>query len=176
MTRNMTLLLGAGFMLLVSQYSAAEMTVSFEGNLVKVGCRLSDDSAGKEVVLPEQRFSELENQGRSEPYFFQLEILDCSKNTLNKTVKITFNSNNTEKHNGIDYLKTAGSTNLLLALTDHKGKEIALNSAINTRKITETGKDSINTVSLGVYAQKPFNSSLYAGDFSAMLTFNLDYQ
>ncbi|WP_413495902.1 fimbrial protein [Morganella psychrotolerans] len=176
MTRNMTLLLSAGFMLLVSQFSAAEMTVSFEGNLVNPGCHLSDDSTRKEVVLPEQRFSELEYQGRSEPYFFQLEILDCSKNILNKTVKMTFSSNTTEKHNGIYYLKTAGSTNLLLALTDHQGKEIALNSAIDTQKITETGKGSINIVSLGVYAQKPFNTSLYAGDFSAMLTFNLDYQ
>lgn len=176
MMKNITLLLSACLMPLVSPFSAADMTVLFEGNLIQLGCHLSDDSAKKKVVLPEQRFSELENQGRSEPYFFQLEILDCSKSTLNKTVKITFKSSNTEKNNGIHYLKTAGSTNLLLAITDQKGKEIVLNTAVDIRKIIEIGKGSINIVSLGIYAQKNFNKPLVAGDFSAMLTFNLDYQ
>ncbi len=42
---------------------------------------------------------------------FKLDIMDCSAMALNKTIKITLNTQNIETHNGINYLKTTGESN-----------------------------------------------------------------
>lgn len=155
---------------------ANSLTVYFEGVLVPLGCRLSDDDAQKKIYLSGLRFSSLETLGRSEVQPFQLDIVDCSAMALNKTIKITLNTQNTETHNGINYLKTTGESNVLLALTDSNGKELDLNTKIDVSTVTESGKGSINTLSFGVYAQKPFNARLQTGSFASIVTFNLDYQ
>ncbi|MGG4665274.1 fimbrial protein [Providencia vermicola] len=155
---------------------ANSLTVYFEGVLVPLGCRLSDDDAQKKIYLSGLRFSSLETLGRSEVQPFQLDIVDCSAMALNKTIKITLNTQNTEMHNGINYLKTTGESNVLLALTDSNGKELDLNTKIDVSTVTESGKGSINTLSFGVYAQKPFNARLQTGSFASTVTFSLDYQ
>lgn len=155
---------------------ANSLTVYFEGVLVPLGCRLSDDDAQKKIYLSGLRFSSLETLGRSDMQPFKLDIVDCSEMTLNKTIKITLNTQNTEVHNGIHYLKTTGESNVLLALTDSNGKELDLNTKIDVSTVTESGKGSINTLSFGVYAQKPFNARLKTGGFASTVTFNLDYQ
>lgn len=155
---------------------ANSLTVYFEGELLAVGCHLSDDDTQKKIYMSGLRFSSLETQGRSEMLPFQLDIVDCSAMALNKTIKITLNTQNSEAHNGINYLKTTGESNVLLALTDRNGKELDLNTKIDVSTVTETGKGSINTLSFGVYAQKPFNARLKTGAFSSTVTFNLDYQ
>ncbi|WP_375084001.1 fimbrial protein [Providencia sp. SKLX074055] len=155
---------------------ANSLTVYFEGVLVPLGCRLSDDDAQKKIYLSGLRFSSLETLGRSDIQPFQLDIVDCSTMALNKTIKITLNTQNTEVHNGINYLKTTGESNVLLALTDSNGKELDLNTKIDVSTVTESGKGSINTLSFGVYAQKPFNARLKTGSFASTVTFSLDYQ
>ena len=155
---------------------ANSLTVYFEGVLVPLGCRLSDDDTQKKIYLSGLRFSSLETLGRSDMQPFKLDIVDCSTMALNKTIKITLNTQNTEVHNGINYLKTTGESNVLLALTDSNGKELDLNTKIDVSKVTESGKGSINTLSFGVYAQKPFNARLKTGGFASTVTFNLDYQ
>jgi type 1 fimbria pilin len=150
--------------------------VYFEGVLVPLGCRLSDDDTQKKIYLSGLRFSSLETLGRSDIQPFKLDIVDCSTMALNKTIKITLNTQNTEVHNGINYLKTTGESNVLLALTDSNGKELDLNTKIDVSTVTESGKGSINTLSFGVYAQKPFNARLKTGGFASTVTFNLDYQ
>ncbi|MDR2227282.1 MAG: type 1 fimbrial protein [Providencia sp.] len=155
---------------------ANSLTVYFEGVLVPLGCRLSDDDTQKKIYLSGLRFSSLETLGRSDIQPFKLDIVDCSTMALNKTIKITLNTQNTEVHNGINYLKTTGESNVLLALTDSNGKELDLNTKIDVSTVTESGKGSINTLSFGVYAQKPFNARLKTGGFASTVTFNLDYQ
>lgn len=162
--------------LTVNSSSANSLTVYFEGVLVPLGCRLSDDDAQKKIYLSGLSFSSLETLGRSDMQPFKLDIVDCSEMTLNKTIKITLNTQNTEVHNGINYLKTTGESNVLLALTDSNGKELDLNTKIDISTVTESGKGSINTLSFGVYAQKPFNARLKTGGFASTVTFNLDYQ
>jgi len=155
---------------------ANSLTVYFEGVLVPLDCRLSDDDTQKKIYLSGLRFSSLETLGRSDMQPFKLDIVDCSTMALNKTIKITLNTQNTEVHNGINYLKTTGESNVLLALTDSNGKELDLNTKIDVSTVTESGKGSINTLSFGVYAQKPFNARLKTGGFASTVTFNLDYQ
>ncbi|MGO2303283.1 MAG: fimbrial protein [Providencia sp.] len=155
---------------------ANSLVVYFEGVLVPLGCRLSDDDAQKKINLSGLRFSSLETLGRSEMQPFKLDIMDCSEMTLNKTIKITLNTQNSEAHNGINYLKTTGESNVLLALTDSNGKELNLNKKIDVSTVTASGKGSVNTLSLGVYVQKPFNARLKTGGFASIVTFNLDYQ
>lgn len=152
------------------------MVIYFEGNLLPISCHLSDDDMKKKIYLSGLRFSSLENLGRSDIQYFQLNIVDCSAMVLNKTIKIIFNTKNTEIHNGINYLKTTGDSNVLLALTNNNGKELNFNTPIDISTVTESGKGSINTLTLGVYAQKPFNERLKTGSFSSLVTFNLDYQ
>ena len=91
-------------------------------------------------------------------------------------IKITFNSQNIETHNNIDYLTTTGNSNVLLSLTDSENKEIKFNTPIDTNKVIESGKGSSNILTFGVYAQKPFNNVLNTGSFSSIVTFSLDYQ
>lgn len=155
---------------------ANTLVVNFEGNLQVMGCRLSDDSAIKEVVLTNLRFSSLENQGQSDIQPFTLDIVDCSTPALNKTIKLVLAPHNTEIHNGISYLQTAGGSNVLLALTDNNGKELLFNTPLDISTITQSGKGSVNTLLLGVYAKKPFSGQLNAESFSSLVTFSLDYQ
>lgn len=155
---------------------ANSLTVYFEGVLVPLGCRLSHDDTQKKIYLSGLRFSSLETLGRSEIQPFKLDVMDCSAMALNKTIKITLNTQNTEIHNGINYLKTVGESNVLLALTDSHGKELSLNTTLDVTTVTESGKGSVNTLLFGVYAQKPFNNRLKTGSFSSTVTFNLDYQ
>lgn len=153
------------------------MTVYFDGELVKTRCHLSDDDTKKKVYLSELRFSELENQSRSPTYHFQLDVVDCAPIDLNKTIKITFNTKDIEQHNGITYLKTTGESNVLLALTNSNNDQpVELNQPIDLTKVTESGEGSVNTLSFGVYVQKPFNQQLKTGSFSTLITFNVDYQ
>lgn len=155
---------------------ANTLTVYFEGVLVPLGCRLSDDDTQKKIYLSGLRFSSIETLGRSDMQPFKLDIMDCSAMALNKTIKITLNTQNIETHNGINYLKTTGESNVLLALTNSRGKELELNTTIDVSTVTESGKGSVNTLLFGVYAQKPFSSLLKTGGFSSTVTFNLDYQ
>lgn len=175
MTKYTIFLFSLLFLTVNSSY-ANSLTVYFEGVLVPLGCRLSDDDAQKKIYLSGLRFSSLETLGRSDMQPFQLDIVDCSEMALNKTIKITLNTQNTEVHNGINYLKTTGESNVLLALTDSNGKELDLNTKIDVSTVTASGKGSVNTLSFGVYAQKPFNARLKTGGFASTVTFNLDYQ
>ncbi|WP_404931995.1 fimbrial protein [Providencia rettgeri] len=137
---------------------------------------MSDDDTQKKIYLSGLRFSSIETLGRSDMQPFKLDIMDCSTMALNKTIKITLNTQNIETHNGINYLKTTGESNVLLALTDSRGKELELNTTIDVSTVTESGKGSVNTLLFGVYAQKPFSTRLKTGGFSSTVTFNLDYQ
>lgn len=155
---------------------ANSLPIYFKGVLVPVGCKLSDNDMQKKVYLSGLRFSSLEMSGNSDIQSFQLDIVGCSAASVNKTIKITLHSQNIEIHNGISYLKTTGESNVLLALTNSGGKELSFNEPIDISTVTESGNGSINTLSLGVYAQKPFNARLKTGGFSSIVTFNLDYQ
>ncbi|HFT7131105.1 TPA: fimbrial protein [Klebsiella aerogenes] len=93
---------------------------------------------------------------------------------LNKTVKINFNTQGYEVHNGLMYLKTTGDANVLLALTDGNGKEIIFNKPISISAITETGMGG--KLKFGVYAKTPFDSRLQIGGFSSTIMFNIEYQ
>lgn len=155
---------------------ADNLTVNFEGVLLTIGCRLDDDDMQKKINLSDLRFSTLENTGRSAIMPFTITIKNCSKLALNKTVKINFNTQDYEVHNGLTYLKTTGDANVLLALTDGNGKEITLNKPINISTITETGIMGLNKLKFGVYAKTPFDSRLQIGDFSSTITFNIEYQ
>lgn len=178
MTKTFALMVSMSSLLFTSYGSLANsLSVYFEGALVPLGCRLSDDDTKKKVYLSGLRFSELENQGRSDIQPFQLDIVDCSTAALNKTIKITLNTQDTETHNGVTYLKTTGESNVLLALTDGKNAQpLKFNTPIDISTVTESGKGSINPLQFGVYAQKPFNGRLKTGSFSSLVTFNLDYQ
>lgn len=175
MTRYSILLFSLLFLTWNTSF-ANSLTVYFDGVLVPLGCRLSDDDTQKKIYLSGLRFSSLETLGRSEIQPFKLDVMDCSAMALNKTIKITLNTQNAEIHNGINYLKTVGESNVLLALTDSQGKELSLNTTLDVTTVTESGKGSVNTLLFGVYAQKPFNSRLKTGSFSSTVTFNLDYQ
>ncbi|HBO24299.1 MAG TPA: type 1 fimbrial protein [Providencia sp.] len=176
MTKFLSLILGAYLLLLVGNNSLANgLVVNFEGNLLTNGCKLSDDALKKEITLPNLRFSTLENLGRSDIQPFQLDIVNCTTMAMNKTIKITLSSEKIITNNGISYVMTNGVTNILLALTDNEGKELKFNVPIDISKITQVGKDSVNTLLLGVYAKKPWIDRLKPGDFSALVTFNLDY-
>ncbi len=177
MTKYFSYILGFGALLFIANKSFSNsLSVYFEGVLIPLGCQLSDDDTKKNIYLSGLRFSSLENLERSDTQPFQLNIVDCSAMALNKTIKITFNTQSTEIHNGVSYLKTTGESNVLLALTDSTGKELGLNAPIDISTVTETGKGSINTLTFGVYAQKPFKERLKVGSFSSLVTFNLDYQ
>lgn len=178
MTRAFALIVSLSTLLLTSQSSLANsLSVYFEGALVPLGCRLSDDDTQKKIYLSGLRFSELENQGRSDIQPFQLDIIDCSTAALNKTIKITLNTQDSETHSGVTYLKTTGESNVLLALTDSKnGQPLKFNTPIDVSTVTESGKGSINSLQFGVYAQKPFSGRLRTGAFSSLVTFSLDYQ
>lgn len=177
MTKYLSSILVFSSLLLVSNLSFANsLVVYFEGTLLPLGCQLSDDDTKKKIYLSGLRFSELEIQGRSAIHPFQLDIIDCSSIALNKTIKITFNTKDTETHNGTTYLKTTGESNVLLALTNgNNGQPLEFNKPLDFSKITESGKGSINTLPFGVYAQKPFNQPLKTGSFSSLVTFNVDY-
>ncbi|HAU5548719.1 TPA: type 1 fimbrial protein [Proteus mirabilis] len=175
MIKYLLLLINA--ILFIPNYSfASRLDIYFEGNLLVLGCRLSDNDTKKEIYLSELRLFSLDNQGRSDTQYFQINIVDCSKVALDKMIKITFNSQNIETHNNIDYLTTTGNSNVLLSLTDSENKEIKFNTPIDTNKVIESGKGSSNILTFGVYAQKPFNNFLNTGSFSSIVTFSLDYQ
>lgn len=177
MTKLLFLTLSTCLLLLAGNNSLAgnSLVVNFEGNLVVSGCELSDDALKKQVELPNLRFSSLEQQGRSELQPFQLDIVNCTPTMMNKTIKITLSSKRIAANNGIRYVMTDGPTNVLLAITDSEGKELTFNTPIDISKVTQVGKDSINTLAFGVYAIKPWVGRLRPGDFSALVTFNLDY-
>lgn len=155
---------------------ADSLSVYFEGTLLLQGCTLSNDDTQKKIDLTDLKLSTLENVGHSNIQPFQLNIVDCPETALNKNIKITLNAQNIENHNGISYLKTTGDSNVLLALTNSDGQELDFNKPIDVSTVTTSGKGSINTLSFGVYAQKPFNLRLNTGDFSSIITFNLNYQ
>ncbi len=59
----------------------------------------------RKIYLSGLRFSSIETLGRSDMQPFKLDIMDRSAMALNKTIKITLNTQNIETHNGINYLK-----------------------------------------------------------------------
>lgn len=151
------------------------LTANFEGTLATSTCQLSDDDNKKNIPISGLNFNSLQSLGRSNIQYFMLSIIKCPTTAINKTIGITFNIQNTEVNNGINFLKTEGDTNMLLALTNEKGRELEFNKPINVSKVTQSGNGLVNTLTLGVYAQKPFNAELKTGNFSAIATFSLNY-
>lgn len=174
---NRRLIGGSVCLLLVlslASQAADHLELVFNGVILVANCQFDQEGSSQKVSLPSQNLRFFEHNSRTQTMPFTLGLKDCTPATLGKTVKLTFNSTQTQQVNGIAMLATTGDTGLVIGLEDSLGQTIILGSEMKAGTISQIGPGGVNQFQFGAYALAP--GEVKAGDYSATVTVEASYQ
>lgn len=180
MTKAMSLvLIGLSLNGLLNMAQAAtvpEVSVLYRGNLVAEPCTLlpEDESIAVEFGTVIDKYLYLNTRTHSKP--FQLHLMDCDT-SLGKTVKMTFSGTESLALPGLLALDAGSEAKgIAIGLETEDGQALALNQQSRGQEIL----DGNNTITLQAYVKgEPeaiTNRAIERGMFTAVATFNLEYE
>lgn len=177
MNRNLILpfMLSAVFMVGLSDGIAANsLDVNFTGELVAVTCQLSEESVTKRIELYNLRWKSINENQPSAVTPFTIFINNCSEMDLQKSVKLTWQSNQLVEIGDSSFVQTQGDSGIVLGLVDQDENPVIWNEPMNIGTVnTASGSQQFN---FGVYARKPATGDVNAGEFIGTVTFNMEYE
>ena len=158
---------------------AADM--AFTGNLLDRPCQLDPTSATQDVVFLQSALPQFHNApGRGPAKRFPITLLNCRTESIGKIVKVVFSG---EAEQGLPgALKVAGvnTGKLAIQLIDADGQTpLAPGDAHRAGKGDVINAESV-TLNFSAYVQATpdalADKSVTAGDYSAIATFEINYQ
>ncbi|WP_249718700.1 fimbrial protein [Proteus faecis] len=155
-------------------YSSNTIDIEFDGQLVTTGCQVSADSLNKKIKLDNLRWQNINENGVSQITSFSIAIEKCNEADLQKTVSLTWQSNQLVDIDKDSYLKTKGNSNILLGITDKEGKLVSWNKSMSLGEVTIIGDSQ--QFDFGVFVRKPKSENAKVGDFTGTATFMLEYE
>jgi type 1 fimbria pilin len=158
----------------LASQAADNLELAFSGVLLVDSCHFEQEASSQQVRLPTQTLHFFARNSRTKSTLFSLGMKGCTPTTQGKTVKLTFNSTQTQQINGIAMLVTTGDTGLVLGIEDSAGQAITLGRELQAGTIGETGPVGVNRFQFGVYALAP--GAVKEGNYSATVTVKADYQ
>ncbi|HFF1654976.1 MULTISPECIES: fimbrial protein [Providencia] len=150
------------------------LDVKFSGVLVGAACQVAAESINKKITLYNLRWQFINENGASAVTPFTIAIDKCSKKDLQKNIKLTWQSNDLVNISGESFLTTKGGSGVLLGLIDHDEKPIVWNQPMTIGDVRVV--EDLQQFDFGVYVRKPAKGEAKIGDFSAIVTFNVEYQ
>ena len=166
-------------LLCLSGRGAADM--AFTGNLLDRPCQLDPTSAAQDVVFMQSALPQFHHApGRSPAKRFPIKLLNCRAESIGKVVKVVFSG---EAEQGLPgALKVAGvnAGRLAIQLVDADGQTaLALGDAHRAGNGDVISAESV-TLNFSAYVQATPDAlaekSVTAGDYSAIATFEINYQ
>lgn len=157
-----------------SVLAADSLSIDFSGELVSTACTVSSESVNKEVTLDNLRWQYINENTMSESTEFSIGIENCSATDLQKSIELTWKSNQLVNVNGESFLTTEGSSGILLGIHDKEDKPIIWNKAFTLGTVSVV--EDVQQFDFSVFARKPINGEANAGSFSGVVTFNVEYK
>lgn len=166
-------------LLCLSGRVAADM--AFTGNLLDRPCQLDPTSATQDVVFMQTALPQFHNApGRGPAKNFAIKLLNCRAESIGKVVKVVFSG---EAEQGLPgALKVAGvnTGKLAIQLIDADGQTpLALGDAHRAGNGDVISAEAV-TLNFSAYVQATPEAltarSVTAGDYSAIATFEINYQ
>ncbi|AFH93382.1 TPA: fimbrial protein [Providencia stuartii] len=139
--------------LMVSPAFASELVINFNGNLVDKKCEIKQSDITVQFIPYSLGYIEI-GGNISDKKSFAIEFQNCTPTLMNKIIKISLDSTNVYRRNGVDYLKTQGGTGLIVGLESMSGEPISFNQPLEVQ-VTNDSK-----------AELVLNAFLTKGDFA----------
>lgn len=161
--------------------SMAVAQLDFKGNLLDRPCRVAPTSLTLEVDFRETATLLYQNwPGKSYEESFSIKLINCHATAMNKVVKLTFYG--VEEKNLPGYLQVTGNNAGLLGIgiIDIDGSSLLkIGQAHNRGQGKKVDANSLE-LNFKAYVQATAdaltNKSVQAGNYSAVATFELNYQ
>ncbi|WP_289995392.1 fimbrial protein [Photorhabdus laumondii] len=148
-------------------------TVTFEGSIIDAPCSIHPEDDDQAVKLGQISNKALAGGGKSTQVPFNIRLLDCDANGLEKkTIAVTFSG--TPSSVDKDLLAIAGSASgAAIGITNNDAKLIKLGQPASP---TITTDSSDSTLHFKAFLQGGASTTIVPGDFSAVANFTLAYE
>lgn len=154
--------------------AANSLDVEFSGELVSTACQIAAESINKKITLYNLRWQFINENETSAVTPFTIAIDKCSKTDLQKSIHLTWQSNELVDIHGDSFLATKGDSGVVLGLIDHDEKPIVWNKPMTIGDVSVVeGSQQFN---FGVFVRKPATGEAKLGNFSGIVTFNVEYE
>lgn len=157
-----------------SVFSANTLDVNFNGELIATACQVSTESLSKEIRLYNLRLKNINEGEPSAITPFSISIDKCSENDLQKSIKLTWKSSQLVDVDGNSFLPTQGASGVLLGIVDGDEQPVSWNNPISVGSVLVAENEQ--KINFGVFVRKPADGEVTAGEFSGVVTFNVEYE
>lgn len=154
--------------------AANSLDVEFSGELVSTSCQVAAESINKKITLYNLRWKDINANETRTVTPFTIAIDKCSETDLQKSIKLTWKSNQLVDIGGQSYLATEGDSGVLLGLIDQDEKPIVWNTPITISNVSVI--EGLQQFDYGVFVRKPATGEAKIGDFSGTVTFSVEYE
>ncbi|EKT60247.1 fimbrial protein [Providencia burhodogranariea] len=154
--------------------AANSLDVEFTGELVSTACQVAAESINKKITLYNLRWQFINENEASAVTPFTIAIDKCSETDLQKSIKLTWQSNELVNIGGDSFLTTKGNSGVVLGLIDHDEKPIVWNKPMTIGDVSVV--EGLQQFDFGVFVRKPATGEAKIGDFSGIVTFNVEYE
>lgn len=154
--------------------AANNLDVEFSGELVSTACQVAAESVNKKIALYNLRWQFINENDRSAVTPFTIAIDNCSETDLQKSIKLTWQSDALVKIGGDSFLTTKGDSGVVLGLIDHDEKPIIWNKPMPIGDVSVV--EGLQQFNYGVFVRKPATGEARIGGFSGIVTFNVEYE
>nr|ELR5112357.1 type 1 fimbrial protein [Providencia stuartii] len=150
------------------------LDVEFNGELVSTECQVAPDSLKQKITLYNLRWQFINENEKSAITPFSIAINKCSETDLQKSIKLTWQSNQLVNIGDENYIATKGDSGILLGLVDKDDKIIELNKPISLGVVSVV--NNMQQFDFGVFVRKPATADVKVGDFVGTVTFAVEYE
>lgn len=155
-------------------YSANSVDVEFSGVLLgNVACQIDSNSLNQKVTLQNLNWRSINQEGSSPVTPFSIGINKCRDTDLNKTIKLTWQSSQLVEIVGENFVKTQGTSGVLLGLVDQDNHPIIWNSPMSVAEVSVV--NGLQQINFGAFVRKPAAGEANIGDFISTVTFAVEY-
>nr|WP_314266351.1 fimbrial protein [uncultured Moellerella sp.] len=150
------------------------LDVEFSGELLSTACQVAAESVNKKITLYNLRWQSINENDRSAVTPFTIAIDKCNDTDLQKSIKLTWQSDALVNIAGDSFLKTQGDSGVVLGLIDHDEKPIVWNKPMTIGDVSVV--EGLQQFNYGVFVRKPATGEAKIGGFSGIVTFNVEYE
>lgn len=155
-------------------WASNSLDVEFSGELISTACQVTPDSLKQKITLYNLRWQFINQNEKSAITPFSIAINKCSETDLQKSIKLTWQSNQLVKIGSENYLATKGDSGVLLGLVDQDDKAIEWNKPMPIGVVSVV--DNVQQFDFGVFVRKPEIADAKVGDFVGTVTFAVEYE
>ena len=147
--------------------------INFKGSVINAPCGITSESAEQSVDFGQISKAHLDASGISVKKNLDIKLVNCDATELGKTgsVKVSFTGPVVKGQN--QELSTAGNTGVAVVISGPNGGLVSFDGAADSAIKLQSGD---NTLRYSTWVKKATSGALLEGDFTAVASFNLNYE